>query len=182
MTTEKAHEIWMKKKPIKQGGRQSGKDFWCAIERCILTTLQLEADKPEGKHTVLTTMENIQEHYDDLAKFERNKVIDEVISNINMPYGSFCVAWDSRMSKEQIAQSVLKQAKEQFIYILEQMKKRRIQHKGYEVTQASNNHLWITKDGKTVMHSQCNKPLSEDGLKEAVDDYIEFMELMKEGV
>ena len=56
-----------------------------------------------------------------------------------------------------------------------------MKYKGYEVGQAPKHHIWITKDGKRVMHSQCNKPLSEDGLKEVVDNYIEFMELMKEG-
>lgn len=78
MTTQKAYELWMEQKPVR-----SGKDFWYTIAKCIETTLELEKNKPKGKHTVLTTMENIQEHYDDLANYIRNKAIDDFAEKIN---------------------------------------------------------------------------------------------------
>lgn len=49
-----------------------------------------------------------------------------------------------------------------------------IEYKGFQVGQAENYHLWIVKDGKTVLHAQCDKPLSDDELKAKVDAYIEF--------
>lgn len=52
---------------------------------------------------------------------EREKAIDEMISKL-LPYGSLCAEWNGGMTKEEIAESVLNQAKEQFIDILEQMK------------------------------------------------------------
>ena len=51
----------------------------------------------------------------------RAKAFDEVIDRI-LPYGSFCVKWNDGMTKEEIAQEVINQAKEQFIDILEQLK------------------------------------------------------------
>ena len=50
-----------------------------------------------------------------------------------------------------------------------------IKYKGYQAGQAENYHLWIVKDGKAVLHAQCDKPLSDDELKEKVDAYIELM-------
>ena len=50
-----------------------------------------------------------------------------------------------------------------------------IKYKGYEVCQASNRHIWITKDGRMVLHSQCNKPKTDDELREIVDNYIEIL-------
>lgn len=47
-----------------------------------------------------------------------NMAINNAISKI-LPYGSLCVEWNDGMSKEEIAESVLNQAKEQFIDILE---------------------------------------------------------------
>lgn len=81
MTTEKALEYWRKQKPV---GMRGGKNFWITIERCIKITLQLENDIQKGKTTVVTTMENIQEHYDDLAIFERNKAIDDFAEKISL--------------------------------------------------------------------------------------------------
>ena len=51
-----------------------------------------------------------------------------------------------------------------------------IKYKGYEVVQAPNHHVWITKDGRRVLHAQCNKPKTEDELREMVDFYIELTE------
>ena len=48
------------------------------------------------------------------------------------------------------------------------------EYKGYKVTQVPNNHVVITKDGKLVMHVQCNKPKTDDELKDIVKLYIEL--------
>lgn len=44
-----------------------------------------------------------------------------------------------------------------------------IHHKGYIITQATNNHVTITKNGEFISHSQCIEKLSEDDLKAMVD-------------
>lgn len=54
-----------------------------------------------------------------------------------------------------------------------------ISYKGYEVGQASNHHIWISKDDRAVMHAQCDKKLTDDELKEMVDNYIELKEIRK---
>lgn len=51
----------------------------------------------------------------------RAKVLQEAISKI-LPYGSLAAEWNDSMSKEEIAQEVIDQAKECFIDILEQLK------------------------------------------------------------
>lgn len=50
-----------------------------------------------------------------------------------------------------------------------------IEYKGYKVGQASNHHVWITKDDRMVLHSQCNKPKTDDELRKMVDNYIEIL-------
>lgn len=51
-----------------------------------------------------------------------------------------------------------------------------IKYKGFEVGQAPNHHVWITKDRKMVLHSQCKEPKTEDELRKMVDFYIELTE------
>ena len=51
-----------------------------------------------------------------------------------------------------------------------------MEYKGYKVEQAPNYHVWVTKDGRMVLHAQCNKPKTDDELKEVVDNYIELTE------
>lgn len=54
---------------------------------------------------------------------------------------------------------------------------KKITYKGYTVSQAENNHIMITK-GEEVFHAQCNKKLSEEGLKQQVENYIKLKELL----
>lgn len=49
-----------------------------------------------------------------------------------------------------------------------------VTHRSYTVTQASNHHIIIKKDGHKVMHAQCNAPKSIKELKSIVDTYIEL--------
>lgn len=51
-----------------------------------------------------------------------------------------------------------------------------VEHKGYKVAQVPNNHVVITKDGKLVLHAQCNKTKTDDELKGVVDLYLEITE------
>lgn len=50
---------------------------------------------------------------------------------------------------------------------------REIKYRDCIVSQASNNHVMIIKDGESVFHSQCNKKLSDEELKRAVDNYLD---------
>lgn len=43
------------------------------------------------------------------------------------------------------------------------------------VSQASNNHVMICKDGEMVFHSQINKELTDDDLKKQVDFYLDVL-------
>ena len=50
---------------------------------------------------------------------------------------------------------------------------REIKYRDCIVSQASNNHVMIIKDGESVFHSRCNKKLSDEELKRAVDNYLD---------
>lgn len=41
----------------------------------------------------------------------------------------------------------------------------------YTVVQATNNHIHIYKNEKKVLHSQCNKKMTEDELLKQIDFY-----------
>lgn len=49
-----------------------------------------------------------------------------------------------------------------------------IEYKGYEVRQVPNRHVWITKDSRLVLHAHCTKLMTDDELREMVDNYIEL--------
>lgn len=49
---------------------------------------------------------------------------------------------------------------------------REIKYRNCVVSQASDNHVMIIKDGECVFHSQRNKKLSDEELKRAVDNYL----------
>lgn len=58
---------------------------------------------------------------------------------------------------------------------------RRVMHRGYTAVQSPrNNHVMIGKAGKMVYHSQYDKPLTEEGLRKAVDDFIQLRERLVE--
>lgn len=48
----------------------------------------------------------------------------------------------------------------------------KVKYKGYQVSQAKNNHVAIAKDNEMIFHANCRKKLSEDELKNLVDWYI----------
>lgn len=55
----------------------------------------------------------------------------------------------------------------------------KINYKGYEISQASNNHVMICKDNRMVFHSQSNITLNEDGLKNVLEHYFKLSDLLK---
>lgn len=48
----------------------------------------------------------------------------------------------------------------------------------YTVTQATNNHISITKDNKLIFHASCTEKKTEEELKEFVDYYYKLMEII----
>ena len=56
---------------------------------------------------------------------------------------------------------------------------KKVNYKGYTISQASNNHIMITKDNEMVFHASATKELTEDELKEQIDLLIELMEVIK---
>lgn len=53
-----------------------------------------------------------------------------------------------------------------------------VNYKGYTISQASNNHIMITKDNKMVFHANATKKLTEDELKEQIDNFIKLLEML----
>lgn len=52
---------------------------------------------------------------------------------------------------------------------------RRIEHKGYVAVQDPRNPyvmIFSTTDGRMVMHSRCDAPMTDDELRELVDNYL----------
>lgn len=56
----------------------------------------------------------------------------------------------------------------------------KIKDKGYEISQASNNHVMICKDNEALFRAQCNKVLNEDELKQELELYLKFNKALKE--
>ena len=50
-----------------------------------------------------------------------------------------------------------------------------IKYRDCIVSQASNNHVMICKDGEMVFHAQVDKKLTDDELKENVDFYLDIL-------
>ncbi|MDO5003589.1 MAG: hypothetical protein Q4E39_05130 [bacterium] len=55
----------------------------------------------------------------------------------------------------------------------------KINYKGYEISQANNNHIMICKDNQVVFHSQSNIKLNRDGLKNVLEYYLKLNDLLK---
>lgn len=54
---------------------------------------------------------------------------------------------------------------------------KKVEHKGYTVVQSPrNHHIMIGKDGKMVYHAHYDHQLTEDELKQRVDDYLTLAE------
>lgn len=52
---------------------------------------------------------------------------------------------------------------------------KKIKYRNHIVSQASNNHVMVCKDGEMVFHSQINKELTDDDLKKQVDFYLDVL-------
>ena len=50
----------------------------------------------------------------------------------------------------------------------------KIKYKGYEISQAENNHIMICKDDKMLFHAQCGKKKNEEKLKESLEFYLKL--------
>ena len=55
----------------------------------------------------------------------------------------------------------------------------KINYKGYEISQTSNNHVMIRKDNQVMFHSQSNIKLNRDGLKNVLEHYFKLNDLLK---
>ena len=53
---------------------------------------------------------------------------------------------------------------------------KRIEYKGYVIIQSSyNHHITILHNGKVFTHTQCDKPKTDDELRDLVDTNISLM-------
>ena len=52
---------------------------------------------------------------------------------------------------------------------------RKIKYRDCIVSQASNNHVMIIKDGESVFHAEVDKKLTDDELKGNVDFYLDIL-------
>lgn len=55
----------------------------------------------------------------------------------------------------------------------------KINYKGYEISQAENNHVMICKDNQMVFHAQVNMKLNKDGLKNVLEHYFKLKNLVE---
>lgn len=54
---------------------------------------------------------------------------------------------------------------------------KRVEHKGFTAVQSPrNHHVMIGKDGKRVYHAQYDHALTEDELRQTIDDYLVLAE------
>lgn len=51
-----------------------------------------------------------------------------------------------------------------------------IEYKGYKISQSSNNHVSIFKDGKMVFHASCSVKYKEENLKEILKFYLKLLD------
>jgi len=75
-------------------------------------------------------------------------------------------------------QALIKLCRQRIYETAEEHKKaaNTVQHMGYQAVQASNHHVWISKNGQTVLHAQCDKLKTREELKEMIYNYIELTE------
>lgn len=55
---------------------------------------------------------------------------------------------------------------------------KRVNYKGYKISQASNNHIMILKGNEMVFHVNAIKKLTEEELKEQIDNFLNLLELL----
>ncbi len=51
-----------------------------------------------------------------------------------------------------------------------------IEYKEYKISQSSNNHVSIFKDGKMVFHASCTVKYKEENLKEILEFYLKLFD------
>lgn len=51
----------------------------------------------------------------------------------------------------------------------------RIEHKGYVVFQAENNHVTLSKNGKWIAHAQCTEKHTEESLHQYADNFLDLL-------
>lgn len=52
---------------------------------------------------------------------------------------------------------------------------KKIKYRNHIVSQASNNHVMVCKDGEMVFHAEVDKKLTDDELKGNVDFYLDIL-------
>ena len=55
----------------------------------------------------------------------------------------------------------------------------KIKYKGYEISQANNNHVMICKDNVMLFHGKHNRKLDKEGLKDMLKFYFFIIEKAK---
>ena len=55
----------------------------------------------------------------------------------------------------------------------------KINYKGYEISQAENNHIMICKDNKMVFHAEKSTKTNKEGLKNILENYLNFTKVQK---
>lgn len=55
---------------------------------------------------------------------------------------------------------------------------KKIEYKGYIISQAENNHIMITKDENMIFHANITKKLTTDELKNQVEWFIKMQNLI----
>lgn len=56
----------------------------------------------------------------------------------------------------------------------------KINYKGYEISQASNNHISIFKDNQIVFHTETNIKADKEELKHILGIYLSLEKLLEE--
>ena len=55
---------------------------------------------------------------------------------------------------------------------------KKLEHRGYTIVQSPrNHHIMIGKDGRMVYHAHYDHPLTDEELRERVDDYITIADI-----
>ena len=54
----------------------------------------------------------------------------------------------------------------------------KLKYKGYTISQASNNHIMISKNNEYLFHAQLDRKLSNDEMKKQIEWFIEMQSLL----
>lgn len=56
-----------------------------------------------------------------------------------------------------------------YVWVEGEIKPTVVEHNGYTIVQATNNHIQIYKDDQIILHASCTKKMTEEELKQQVD-------------